>query len=379
MHIKKYTGATVKESMRRIKAELGENALILSTKRIATGSYEVVAAVDYDLSSPIDLNITGGSFGNGGPRGPERPSSSWRGAGRMRMSSHISNDELNPAIKRELQELKELKEFWSSLITKSRIPAAEIFTKLEEEFSRNGIDRRLTHKVLMSAFKSVAGQSASDIGSLKSYMKEKVSRKISVKDPLATKGVVAFVGPSGVGKTTTVAKLAAMQAIKRKRKVALITMDTYRIAASEQLKVYGKIIGVPVEVARSSKELASYMGTHSDKDLVLIDTAGRSSKDPVQMKHLNEIAGISSAVKFNLVLSAQTRDDALYDSVRGFARVPIDSLTFTKLDEGSVYGPIVNTAVLAARPVAYLTNGQRVPEDIEVATKDRLLNFFMPN
>ncbi|HXI09791.1 MAG TPA: hypothetical protein VNK06_03215, partial [Thermodesulfobacteriota bacterium] len=289
------------------------------------------------------------------------------------------SDELSPAIKKELDELKDLKEFWRLLISQSRIPATEIFTKLEEEFTKNGIDRRLTQKVLMSAFRSVAGANASDIGYLKSYMKQRVSEKISVKDPLASKGVVAFVGPAGVGKTTTVAKLAAMHAIKRKRKVALLTMDTYRIAAAEQLRVYGKVIGVPVEVAKTSKELASYINVHRDKDLILIDTAGRSARDEAQMKHLDEVARISPSMRFNLVLSSQTRDDSLYEAVRGFGRVPIDSLTFTKLDEGAVRGPIINTAILASRPVAFLTNGQRVPEDIEVATKDRLLNFFMPN
>ena len=374
MHIKRFTGATVKEAMRMIKADLGENALILSTKRASSGLYEVVAAVDYDLTRPIDLNISDGTFRNGsGGRGPA--------AEAKQASAPASgvNDELSPAIKKELDELKDLKEFWRLLISQSRIPATEIFTKLEEEFTKNGIDRRLTQKVLMSAFRSVAGANASDIGYLKSYMKKRVSEKISVKDPLASKGVVAFVGPAGVGKTTTVAKLAAMHAIKRKRKVALLTMDTYRIAAAEQLRVYGKVIGVPVEVAKTSKELASYINVHRDKDLILIDTAGRSARDEAQMKHLDEVARISPSMRFNLVLSSQTRDDSLYEAVRGFGRVPIDSLTFTKLDEGAVRGPIINTAILASRPVAFLTNGQRVPEDIEVATKDRLLNFFMPN
>ncbi len=97
------------------------------------------------------------------------------------------------------------------------------------------------------------------------------------------------------------------------------------------------------------------------------------------MKELSALAALSPEVRFNLVLSSQTRDECLYDSIRGFSAVPFSSLTFTKLDEGSAYGPILNTAILAKKPIAYLTAGQRVPQDIELASKERLLNFFMPN
>lgn len=382
MHIKKFTGSSVKEAMRSIKAELGDDSLILSTKRLATGLYEVVAAVDYDLTRPIDLNLADGNYGGGG-KGQGRLDPSGRnasGGGKPSdpASAKAQGDAAVP-FEKELKELKELKEFWKQLITQSKIPATEIYTRLEEEFANNGIDRRLAQKVLMNAFKSVSGAGGADIGELKAYMRNRVSEKIGVKDPLSSKGVITFVGPAGAGKSTTVAKLAALQALKRKKKVALVTMDTYRIGAAEQLKVYGKIIGVPVEVARTAKELASYIGVHRDKDSIFVDTAGRSAKSAAHMKELDDIAAISPDIRFNLVLSAQTRDDSLYESVMGYGRTPVDSLTFTKLDEGSVYGQVINTAVLAARPVAFLACGQRVPEDIEIATKERLLNFFMPN
>jgi flagellar biosynthesis protein FlhF len=210
-------------------------------------------------------------------------------------------------------------------------------------------------------------------------MKEKITEKIRVSDPLDKKAVVTFVGPTGVGKTTTIAKLAAVHALKRKKRVALLTMDTYRIAAAEQLKVYGRIIGAPVEVARNAGELARHISSHRDKDIILIDTAGRNPRNRAHMEEIAAIERISPDIKFNLVLSAQTRDEGLYDCVRSYGNHSIDSLTFTKLDEGRIYGPILNTMLLARKPVAYLTNGQNVPDDIEIATKQRLVKYFMPN
>jgi flagellar biosynthesis protein FlhF len=311
MHIKKFTGSSVKEAMKAIKAELGDNALLLSSKRVATGLYEVVAAVDYDLSNPVTVNIAGGPFGGGGrgPAGSRQPGD--LKTKNLALATSEPSEELSQAVKEELKELRELKEFWKVLLTQEKIPATEIYTRLEEEFASNGIDRRLSEKILMSAFKSISADKTSDMEYMKTFLKERVSEKIGVKDPLSTNGVMAFVGPAGVGKTTTVAKLAAMHAIKRRRKVALVTTDTYRIAAAEQLKVYGKLIGVPVEVARTSQELASYIGVHRDKDLVLIDTAGAAPGSADQLRELEAVAGISTDVRFNLVLSSQTRDDSL--------------------------------------------------------------------
>jgi len=364
MHIKKFTGKTAKDALAAVKAEFGGEALIMSSKRTATGLCEVVAAMDYDLSRPIDT-----------PRDPLRRAG---GAGGERRSSlHAAGSALE--LKRELRELKEVKELFKMAISRSDAPVARLFDRLEQELNSNGIDRRLARKILVNAFNGVSKNKAADIVELKAYMKERMMSKVKVTDPLASRSVVAFVGPTGVGKTTTIAKLAAINALKKKRRTALLTMDTYRIAASEQLKTYGRIIGVPVEVARTPRELASQISHHSDKELILIDTAGRSRKDNAHMGEIAEMSRLAPEMKFNLVLSSQTRDDALYDSVRSFGASRIDSLTFTKLDEGDVYGPILNTMLHAGKPVAYLTNGQKVPEDIEAASKERLADFFMPN
>lgn len=365
MHIKKFTGPTVKEAIKAVKAEFGEDALILSSKRIQTGVYEVVASVDYDLTKPVDVDISRASgSGNGAPAPGHGP---------------CDGDFAPAAIKDELKDLRELKEFCVSMMSQSRTRPAMIYTELEEEFARRGVDKTLAQKILMGAFKSVPREKTADSGYLKAYMREKMIEKIDVTDPLSMNRIVAFIGPPGVGKTTTIAKLAAIYSLRKKKSVALLTMDTYRIAAAEQLRVYGKIIGVPVEVARNAVELASFISLHRDKDLILIDTAGRARGNTEHIKELNDMHRVCPEIRFNLVLSSQARDSWLYETVKGFSVVPIDSLTFTKLDEADVYGPILNTMILARKPLAYITTGQRVPEDIELATKERLVHFCIPN
>lgn len=378
MHIKKFTGRSAKEAMNAVKAEFGRDALIMSSKKTPAGIHEIVAAIDYDLSSPLTVNPAeelkkpaASSGGHGGQGQDAKKASS--------SDVQAKEREISVELRKEIKELKEVKELFQMVITRSNAPVAKLYERIEEELAGNGIDRRLARKILMNAFNGVSRNRAGDEMTLRSYMKEKIFEKIRVSDPLEKKAVVTFVGPAGVGKTTTIAKLAAIQALKKKRRVALLTMDTYRIAAAEQLKVYGRIIGVPVEVAKNAGELARHISSHRDKDLILIDTAGRSQRNRAHMEEVAAIGRISPEIKFNLVLSAQTRDEGLYDCVRSYGANSIDSLTFTKLDEGRVYGPILNTMLLARKPVAYLTNGQNVPDDIEAATKQRLVNFFMPN
>ncbi|MBI5810179.1 MAG: hypothetical protein HZB21_03195 [Deltaproteobacteria bacterium] len=132
-------------------------------------------------------------------------------------------------------------------------------------------------------------------------------------------------------------------------------------------------------MARTPKELDALIRMHADKEMILIDTAGRGRKNAAHMRELKELSSVNQGIRFNLVLSAETRDEGLYESVRAFGCVPIDSLIFTKLDETGVYGQILNAMAFAKRPAAYLTTGQRVPEDIEHATRERLTNFFIPN
>lgn len=190
-------------------------------------------------------------------------------------------------------------------------------------------------------------------------------------------GVVALVGPTGVGKTTTVAKLAARFAQTHGAdQVALISTDTYRIAGFEQLSTYGRIIGCQVKLAEDSEALAGLIAQFSDKKLILIDTAGMGQRDLRLTEHLASlIANARVRIRNYLVLSANTQQRVMQENVDRFKKIPLAGCIFTKLDESLSVGELISTAVQNGLPIGYLTDGQRVPEDIKVANADKLVTL----
>ncbi|WP_018983414.1 flagellar biosynthesis protein FlhF [Salinimonas chungwhensis] len=199
---------------------------------------------------------------------------------------------------------------------------------------------------------------------------------VSGNDILQQTGAVALVGPTGTGKTTTVAKLAARYAQKYGAdEVAMITIDTYRIAAYEQLATYGKIIGCTVRKAQSSEELAELLFQLRHKRMVLIDTAGFSQRDSRLIKQLSKFeGGQMQPVKKYLVAQANTQYPALQRIVNAFDAVKLDGCIFTKLDECYSLGEVLSVAIEHALPVSYVTDGQQVPEDIKVADAKSLVS-----
>lgn len=184
--------------------------------------------------------------------------------------------------------------------------------------------------------------------------------------------VVVFVGPTGVGKTTTLAKIAADYALNQKKKVGLITADTYRIAAVDQLKTYADILGLPVSVIYSASEVKEAIEKFADKDIVLIDTAGRSVKEKEQFDELGKLVEFSTADEVYLVLSSTTSASNCKEILKHYEFLKNYKLIFTKLDETSILGVILNTKVSTNRSLSYLTTGQSVPDDIEIADSQKL-------
>lgn len=190
-------------------------------------------------------------------------------------------------------------------------------------------------------------------------------------------GVVALVGPTGVGKTTTIAKLAARFAqIHGHEQVALISTDTYRIAGFEQLATYGKIIGCQVKLAKDSQALDALLQQYAKKKLILIDTAGMGQRDIRLAENLaNLVSNARFRIRNYLVLAANSQQQVMQENVDRFKKVPLSGCIYTKLDESVSIGEIITTSIQNGLPIGYLTDGQRVPEDIKVANAEKLVTL----
>lgn len=187
---------------------------------------------------------------------------------------------------------------------------------------------------------------------------------------------MALLGLTGVGKTTTALKLA-LREIHRGREAVIITMDTERVGGAELLRLYGKVAGVPVEGASSTEELMRALLRHRSKDLVLIDTPGVNYHQNGWVKKLRELVTSSRGIEYHLVISAQARDEEVSRLIRRLRGLPLSALLFSKLDEASNFGVIFNQTVSTGLPLSYFTTGQRVPEDVEGATKIRLVDLIL--
>jgi len=249
---------------------------------------------------------------------------------------------------------------------------------LAQELVKSGVSTELIRKILdtLTTLPVEGGNQT-----LKSRLGETLGRLIKFAGTLKMRKnsprIVALVGPTGVGKTTTTAKLAAMYALNRGNKVALITMDIFRVGAVEQLKTYSRIMGIPLEVASTPKELEKAVEKHSACDLIFIDTAGRSHKDKEKLDEMKNFLDNKIPMEVYLCLSATTKDRELEEILSRFRIFAISKVVFTKIDECESFGNMVNLLMKDNLQIAYFTTGQRVPEDIEVATPAKLAEMIL--
>ena len=226
-----------------------------------------------------------------------------------------------------------------------------------------------------------AAEDGAGIEELRALLAETIAGAVKCSGSLRIKKngprIMAVVGPTGVGKTTTIAKLAAMHALNRRVSVAMVTTDTFRVGAVEQLKTYAKIMDLPLEVVASAQELSKALAKHADKDLILIDTAGRSPKDSERIEEMKGYLECHPGIEAYLCLSATTRSLELDEIVATFSKLPITKLLFTKLDESKSFGCIVDAYLKHKLPLSYFSTGQKVPEDIEVATSRKLASMVV--
>jgi flagellar biosynthesis protein FlhF len=360
MNIKRFIAGNAQEAMRLVKKEMGAEAVILRTRTLpaseapygGSGSrVEVMAAMDYD--APVV------HAGNAAP-----PQTHHAGGSRWEQ------------IEKELRELKEAvltSDAGARLIP--GIPFHRELRALYAHFKTFGIDP-LTIQELMGDFHSDCRdrKGLTDADLLQESL-TRVLARITLEEQQTgnrPKRVQAFVGPTGVGKTTTLAKLAALTAVKQGKKTALITLDTFRIAAVSQLQTYARIMNIPLEVAASREDLRSAIRKHRECDRIFVDTAGRSPNNLDELKEQARLLDVSEKIHTYLVLSATTQQGNLFHAADGFGGSAYQSYIFTKLDEVTDISSMLNFLISAEKPVSYFTTGQQVPEDIEAASKKKL-------
>ncbi len=285
-------------------------------------------------------------------------------------------------IRRELSDIREL--LLQSGSAHPRAWLEQLPSKLVPWYDtlvRNGLEPGTARTVLLEANGQPNVARTDDDLEIRRALHHILTRHVLVSGPLLPTGqqkkAVLFVGPTGVGKTTTIAKLAAQYRLKERRRVSLITLDTYRVAAVEQLRMYASVIGVTMDVALTYEEALDCLRRRQHAELVLIDTAGHSPMDSEGMEEVQRMATVDHPLEVHLVLSATTRNQDLLDSLARYASMPINRLLFTKLDETTTFGNLLELMRRTSLPLSYFTTGQRVPDDLEVVTQERFADLVL--
>lgn len=344
MIVKKYLATSMPEAMEKIKRDLGPEAVILSTRQVPVEGWrrffgfrrlEVTAALE-EVAATRDAELD---------------------------------------LRKEVQELRQLvvdlkKNMAPSSPSQLQVDPQSFGSSWRELLAKMDLNGKLSDQLVAELGQPGGGRE-------KELLIRHLADRLADYTGLAESKVYCFVGPTGVGKTTTLAKLVAHAAIYHNKKTAVITADTYRIGAVDQLRTYADILNVPLEVVMSPAEMEEALIRHQDKDNIFVDTAGRPSRNQEQLAELQQMLAAIPDKTTYLVLSCTTKSSDMIRIADDFRVAGYNQLIFTKADETGSLGSILNLADQTGCPVAYVTVGQNVPDDIIAAEPERLATLMV--
>ena len=397
MKLKKYTAPSVREALIQVKQELGDDAVILRTEKVKTGAlggeslFEVTAAID-ETAEPITTKPEVAP-----PRSPMSAYNAQTPLGKIlqpevRMPSQseerpveeavakqvpVVNDELTKQVQALRQEIRLLKGSLNKPEALEDFP--EEFHSLVDQMSDLGVAKHLIRDLVAELILECPTDQR-DENSLKVALEQVLEKKIPFREggKGATKSrVLLFVGPTGVGKSTTIAKLAARETLGTNKKVAIVSTDAYRMGAIEQMDLFSKAADIDFEAVFDLQDIDSVLEGHQDKDLVLVDTAGRAKNHHQHMEELLVMKSILLPDEVHLVVSANTRDRDLEEVFHRFSGIGITQIAFTKVDETLEPGGLLNLPLSKGVPLSFLCNGQNIPDDLHEAEGKRVAQLVV--
>jgi flagellar biosynthesis protein FlhF len=364
MKLRRYLAKDMRQALRQVREEQGPDAVILSSRKTSDG-VEVVAAMDFDADAPVETSVVQSRV----QAAPPQISNGADFAGAMEQASR-GNEKDSDVVGEELKTLRRMLETqvatlaWNDLARR-----APVQTELLKDLTQLGISQDLAAELVAQLPTRYELAEAQRMGLAL------LSRRIAVLDErwLERGGRVAFVGPTGVGKTTMLAKLAARWVLRHgPRGLALISTDSVRIGAQDQIQTLGRLLGSPAIALDGAADLSATLAHLTDRKLILIDTAGLGQRDARLSTELGYLAA-TPGIESTLVLAASAQAGALEETVTRFAVAQPQSCLLTKVDEAASLGGSISTLIRAQLPLVYTSEGQRIPEDLNLARAHQLI------